>query len=121
MKKQKCAINKQTGFTLIEVLVAMVIFTIGILSTYSMQIISSKGNTVANRLTESTQEASDYVEEVLAENFGFITGDGSVGDISWVLEQDAPKVGIKTIHVTIIKQGWGGAKPITISYVKADI
>lgn len=77
-----------------------------------------KGSTVANRLTESTEESCDYVEQILSGNV-VINANGSDGDISWVLENNAPNVGMNTIHVTIAKQGWG-AKPITISYVTVN-
>lgn len=119
MKKHNSTIRKQTGFTLIEVLIAMAIFTIGILSMYSMQITSMKGNVTANRVTESAEMTSDYVEQILSQNPGWITGNGTVGDISWVLQTNTPNAGMDTIQVTVSQQGWG-AKPITISYIKPN-
>lgn len=54
--------NSQNGFTLIEILIAVSIFTIGILGANAMQIGALKGNTSASDLTKRTTWASDRVE-----------------------------------------------------------
>ncbi|RJX28226.1 MAG: prepilin-type N-terminal cleavage/methylation domain-containing protein [Desulfurivibrio sp.] len=59
-------IASQSGFTLIEVLIALAIFTIGILSVNAMQIASIRGNFNANNITESTSWASDRIESLLS-------------------------------------------------------
>lgn len=57
--------NNQQGFTLIEVLVAMVVLTIGVLSLYSMQISSIDGNAKASRITTASTWAGDRIEQLL--------------------------------------------------------
>ena len=59
-------ISNQSGFTLLEVLIAVAIFTIGILSVNAMQIASIRGNFNANNITESTSWASDRIESLLS-------------------------------------------------------
>ena len=54
------------GYTLIEVLIAMAIFAIGILAIFSMQITSTGSNALARGLTENYTAAMDKVEELLA-------------------------------------------------------
>lgn len=44
-------LNSDKGFTLIEVLTAMVVLAIGIMALYSMQISSIQGNAKASRIT----------------------------------------------------------------------
>ena len=54
------------GYTLIEVLIAMAIFAIGILAIFSMQITATGSNALARGLTENYTAAMDKVEELLA-------------------------------------------------------
>jgi prepilin-type N-terminal cleavage/methylation domain-containing protein len=53
------------GFSLIEVLIAMAVFTIGILGLYAMQVNSAKGNTKANQQTGAVTAASQAVEQLM--------------------------------------------------------
>ena len=52
------------GFTLIEVLVAMVILSIGLLGTAALIIGIIRGNQVSNRVTTATTLAQDKMEEI---------------------------------------------------------
>ena len=55
----------QHGYTLIEILIAMAVFAIGILAVFSMQMTSTSSNAVARGLTENYTAAMDKVEELL--------------------------------------------------------
>ncbi|MCW5213639.1 prepilin-type N-terminal cleavage/methylation domain-containing protein [Desulfobulbus sp. TB] len=55
----------ENGFTLIETMVAMAIFTIGILGLFGMQTSAIKGNLSANSITTGTTWAADRVEYLL--------------------------------------------------------
>ncbi|MBU4184601.1 MAG: prepilin-type N-terminal cleavage/methylation domain-containing protein [Proteobacteria bacterium] len=52
------------GFTLIEVLVAMVILTVGLLGTAALITGIIRGNKVSNRITTATTCAQDKMEEI---------------------------------------------------------
>ncbi|MEW6289302.1 MAG: prepilin-type N-terminal cleavage/methylation domain-containing protein [Thermodesulfobacteriota bacterium] len=134
----------QAGFTLLEVLIAVVIFTIGILSVNAMQIASIGGNFTANRITESTSWASDRVESLLgldyddaALNDGDADGDAGLTDtgasadgnltspdgnytIYWNISEDSPFTGVKTVNVIITTLEKGATKSVTMTYIKAD-
>lgn len=56
--------QNQSGFTLIEALVAMVILTVGILSLYAMQTTAITGNVTASRLSVATAVATDCYERL---------------------------------------------------------
>lgn len=58
--------NSQSGFTLIEVLVAIGVLTIGILGAASMQISSLGGNSFAMRITSAATWAGDTQERLMA-------------------------------------------------------
>ena len=56
--------NKKAGFTLIEVMLAMVIFIIGALVIARLQGTVARGNADARRLSEATKIAREIVEEM---------------------------------------------------------
>ena len=60
---------QQAGFTLIETIMAMAIFTIGILGLFGMQSAAIKENRGANNITTGATLASDRVEELIALNY----------------------------------------------------
>jgi prepilin-type N-terminal cleavage/methylation domain-containing protein len=62
--KHKMHLNSK-GFTLIEVLIVMAIFSIGVLAVAAMQITSTKGNASARRITEATALAENQIEELM--------------------------------------------------------
>jgi prepilin-type N-terminal cleavage/methylation domain-containing protein len=53
------------GFTLIEVLIVMAIFSIGILAVAAMQMTSTRGNASARRMTEATVLAEKQIENLM--------------------------------------------------------
>jgi prepilin-type N-terminal cleavage/methylation domain-containing protein len=61
----KNKINYQEGFTLIETLMAMAIFTIGILGLFGMQTAVIKQNLAANTITTGATWAADQVERLI--------------------------------------------------------
>ncbi len=58
--------HKEQGFTLIEVLMALAVFSIGILAVGSMQLRSTGGSTNARILTEASIWAQDRVETLMS-------------------------------------------------------
>jgi prepilin-type N-terminal cleavage/methylation domain-containing protein len=58
--------KKNKGFSLIEVLIAMAIFSIGILAVGSMQLASTKNNTTGNITTQASMLARQKIEELRA-------------------------------------------------------
>ena len=59
-------ISDSKGFTLIEVLVAMAIFSIGILAVASMQLAGTKGSSSARFSTEAAVLAQSRMESLMA-------------------------------------------------------
>lgn len=58
--------NRNRGFSLIEVMIALAIFSIGILAVGSMQIWNTKNNTTGNVTTQATMLARQKIEELKA-------------------------------------------------------
>ena len=57
--------DHQSGFTLLEVLIALAIFSFGILGVNAMQWTSIRGNGQANRITAASNLAADRIEQIL--------------------------------------------------------
>ena len=62
-------IDNEKGFTLLEVLVALLIFAVGILGVYAMQISSIKGNSKGRQVSEATNDGADRIERLLSWNY----------------------------------------------------
>ena len=59
----------QAGFSLIEAMVAIAIFTIGILGCYKMQLHSTHSNAMGERVSTSTHWAMYAIEEILGQEY----------------------------------------------------
>jgi len=59
--KTKC----QSGFTLLEIIIALFVFSIGILGLSTMQLTSLKGNSKAARITETSNVTADRFEIII--------------------------------------------------------
>ena len=59
----------QAGFSLIEAMVAIAIFTIGILGCYKMQLHSTHSNAMGERISTSTHWAMYAIEEILGQEY----------------------------------------------------
>jgi prepilin-type N-terminal cleavage/methylation domain-containing protein len=57
---------EEAGFTLIEAMMAMAIFAIGILALYGMQLAAIKENVISDRITTGSTWAVDRVEQLLS-------------------------------------------------------
>ena len=58
--------NRQTGFSLIEILIALFVFAIGILTVAGLQIVSKRTNHEAVQRTTATYLAYDIIERMRA-------------------------------------------------------
>ena len=79
------------GFTLIEVLIAIAIFSIGILAVGAMQVSSVKDNSIARGVTEKASLAADRMEKLISlpyANALLTAGEHSVAASSFTLATD---------------------------------
>jgi len=61
----KARICEKNGFTLIEVLIALVILSVGILGVAKMQLSAIKGNTIARKHTQLIIAAQNQIELIM--------------------------------------------------------
>ena len=115
------------GFTLIEVLIAMAIFSIGILGIGALQHIAINSNASARMHTEGYTWVADRIEWMTTlpyEDDDLTAGEhGPVAEgtyaISWFVQDDTPLTGTKTITVTVTGAN-PRARPLSIDYIKAQ-
>jgi len=132
----------QNGFTLIEVVIAIAVLTIGILALYQMQVTAIQGNATAQGLTGSSVQASDQVETLFNLPYGDVslndtngngiagldnigaTADYSVVDgqftVNWNVALNTPVPNTKTIRVITVWTDHGQQKRTVLNHVKAS-
>ncbi|BCR04637.1 hypothetical protein DESUT3_17060 [Desulfuromonas versatilis] len=108
----------QKGFTLVELLIALTIFAIGLLSLAGMQVTAIQTNSSASSLSAATALAQGVMEEILALDVNHplirtnaadatwwsdrvVDGGGGSYDATYDVVRDAPVVGVSTITVTV--------------------
>ena len=107
----------KSGFTMIEVMIAIVVLSVGLLGIASMQLTAVKDNAGANRLTESATLAQDKIEELMGLPFNDPDlQDGTYQDpptpagytIEWDVENNTPQPNTTLITVTVTwaEIGW---------------
>lgn len=138
----KRPLTAQAGFSLIEVMIAMVILSVGMLSIAAMQTSAVQGNVRSNNTTERITSASNQVERLLNLPFDHPeltpgnhtpeadgidnNGDGEIDDavddgsfaysISWLVTLDTADR--KTIALTLAGGPIAGVNNIVITTVK---
>jgi len=122
--------NNDHGFTLMEVMFALVVLSVGILSLMSMQIAAIRTNTAARRVTESTNQTSDRFEKLLAIDYADATVDplsittitDGIYTLRWsVSDVNQPIENVKTINVTTSWTEAGQQRSVSYVYYKADL
>jgi type IV pilus assembly protein PilV len=123
----------EKGFTLIEVLVALGVFSVALLGLEKMHLTAIQVNTVANRLTQATTLAQDRVERFMAMPYNDpLLADTAPGNprkdftnpgytIEWSVNTDVPQTGIKTINISVKWNNLRASKTFSLSMQKSNL
>ena len=117
-------IDNNKGFTLIEVLVAMVILSVGLLGTAALITGIINGNKVSNRITTATVLAQDKMEEIksvgysnaVSETRAFLPSPDDKYERKVTVVCDSPVANMKTVTVTVY---WESGKSISLQTILA--
>ncbi|UCD81179.1 MAG: prepilin-type N-terminal cleavage/methylation domain-containing protein [Desulfobacterales bacterium] len=129
--------NHQSGFTIIEVMIAVSIFAIGFLAISSLQFSASKNNRTASEITQAVTIAADHMERLVVLSFNHADLDPTLNPhtenqgkyhIQWIVaDSDLNLDGVddaKTVSMTVTWDrlaGTGeGTRLITIDFLKPD-
>ncbi len=105
-------LTENSGFTLIESLVAIAILTIAVFTLYSMQTTAIRGNATANSLTTASNWARDRAEKLMAEKY---TDLEDVNDNGCAGLDDWPNSDYKDNDDAIYKVYWNVANDCTLT------
>jgi Tfp pilus assembly protein PilV len=115
--------KKQTkcdGFSIMETLIALSIFTIGILAVATLVLSSIGENASARRITEATALAEDRLEQLMAAPYGAIdSNNDTVGayKVVWDVVEGVIVPQTKSITVTVSWQYRGKQRNVTIHHL----
>ena len=101
--KKRCS----EGFTLIEVLVAITIFSVGLLALAKLQTSASLGNANAGIVTSATMAASNRLELLMSLDFSSIPSSGSITESGFNITYNVtqPQSGVKKIVLNVQRSG----------------
>jgi len=118
--------NDEKGFSLIEILIAMTIFAIGVLALAEMQVTAIRGNAFSSSTTDGTTLAQDRIEQLMslpyddanlnAGNHGPVTQ--GVYNLSWDVANDWPEPNTKTVNVSVTWTANGWNRSVLLRCIK---
>lgn len=115
-------VTNQKGFTLLELLIALVILAVGLLGLAGLHIAAIKGNVNGFKLSTASAIAQERIEELKAldpssaalsagnhANDGSVTVQGVTYNRNYTIQDNTPVTGTSTILFTIswVKPGTG--------------
>ena len=119
-------LKKENGFTLIEVLIALTIFAVGLLAVAALQTSAIKMNSTSNKLTNLSTLAMDQIEKLSALPYADPAFDPAGNPyqntmdnytVSYSVTPNSPVPNIMTIQVTVTGRG----KTENITFLKPNV
>ena len=120
---QNILLKKGDGFTLLEVMIALMILSVGLLGLAALQLVAVKSNAFSSEMTYATMLAQQHAE--ILKSRAFTDGDLTEGDhtamgsskgvqytVAWNVTDNTPDTDMKTINLTVqwtsLRQGDSG-------------
>lgn len=114
--------------TLIEVLIALFVFSVGVLAIALMLGNAIRYSASARFMTEATEIAQYKMESLLNAPYYHNELDEALSpygpvalgnyNISWKVKDDLPMARMKTINLTVSWNDWGGTKRVVVTSIK---
>lgn len=122
-------LQTKDGLTLIENLIALMIFTLGMLGITSLTLTIAGGRTFSHRMTTATTLAQDKLEDVQSAVYTAITSERETivaenhlpYERIMEVSEDLPAPGMKTVDIAVVWQTRGTRQHrVTLSTIVAD-
>jgi len=119
--------TNEKGFTLIEALIALAIFSIGILGVATMQITAMNSNTIARLQTEAAALATERIERLHRLDYTDVNlSNGPHGPVTegayrvtWDVVNNQPVNATKMVQVVVTPKNRKG-RPVVMNFIKAE-
>ena len=132
--------QEQHGFTLLEIMIAIFVFSVGLLGLATMQVSAVRGNNFSDTLTEAANLATDRMEKIMAAGYNTVAdtdddGAGGLNDatvataddqevqgiyqIFWNVAEDVTVNNTKTVNIIITWIERGATRTLTMQGIKA--
>ena len=123
--------DRQSGFTLLEVMVAIVILTIGLLGTAGLTTGVIKGNRYSKNVTSATAVAQTRLEEIKSGGYANATTTNFPGDTvtmgstpftrTVAITNSSPAANMKTVSVTVSwKEANNSSRSVNLQTILAE-
>ena len=111
-KRHLSKLRDSKGFTLLELMIALVILAVGLLGLASLQVMAIKGNSYGQQMTVASTLAQNQLEQLRQTAGALANGNDSVTDQNgitytrnWQVTPNSPQAGATTVLITI---SWTG-------------
>ena len=118
----------EQGFSLVEVLITLFVFAVGVLAVALLLDMSIQKNGSARLMSEATEIAQYQMEKLMGASYrdseldasSSPFGPNTIGkhSVSWAVQEDLPMSGMKTISLTVAWNNRGAAKSFTVDSIK---
>jgi type IV pilus assembly protein PilV len=116
-------IADSSGFTLIEVMIAILVIVVGLLGVAGVATMVINGNTLAKEMTVATTLAQDKIEELKNTSYPNLGSSSDTQDSiytrTWTVTADSPAGGMKTIQVAVQFSWKGSTRNVTLKTIAA--
>ena len=113
--KRRCHIDRlkdARGFTLLEVMITLVIFAIGLLGLAGLQVMAIKGNSFGQQMTAASTLAQNRLE-VMRQITGALSSDsdtvidqnGITYTRTWTVTPNTPQTNMNTVLINVVWTG----------------
>lgn len=104
MTDKRCppAHEAEQGFTLVELMIALVIIAIGVMALSGIQTTSSRNVYTTGRQTSGLSLAQEQIEVARSSGYATVAPDtGLSAPYSWITEVDSVDIELKRVRVTV--------------------
>jgi type IV pilus assembly protein PilV len=116
------------GFSFIDVLLALVVLTVGVLALADLKIVANAGNTSSKRMTTALTLAETQLEQIKGLTYGNVVASGpaqvTASGLTFTeqvqVTNNSPVLNVKTVKVIVTWSDAGGTHTVPMSTVIAQ-
>ena len=124
-KKQSPVSSTEEGFSLIEVMVAMIIFAFGILAVLGMQVTAIRGGSQSQNLSDAASAGANMIETLISQDYAYLADGKDTVDgkytLKWSVNENTSGElsATKAIDLTVQWTEGGRAHQVAYQFLKA--